>query len=103
MKTFIKCFLAGWLIGLLIAGCIDVFSDDVQTEYKSYVVRKGDTLNEIAQMFHEQNTKGYIGLADYQLMVRTTNRDKYNWQRPLQIGDIVKIPVYTVKENKLWK
>lgn len=99
MKNCIKCFVMCALVAL----SINVFSDNVQTEYKEYVVRSGDTLNGIAQMFHEQNTKGYIALDDYQMMVRTTNRDKYNLQRQLQIGDVVKVPVYTVKENKLWK
>ena len=104
MTRFAKCLLILTFVvcSMFVCSVCCGWFDNVKTDYLTYKVQGGDTLNGIAAKYHGLNTKGYIDLDNYAMMIRVTNNDKHNMNRVLQVGDEVKIPVYSVVAFKLW-
>lgn len=78
--------------GFMLTGCLEVPEPD---QVILYEVQPGDTLNGIAAEHFKYNKPGLMSLDDYQMHIRVTNNKLHNLERQLQIGDMVKVPVYT--------
>ncbi len=63
-------------------------------EYITRQVRRGDTLNGIAEEYYELNKPGVMCFEEYVAKIRKINSALQNSNRVLQIGDEVKGPVY---------
>lgn len=91
--------MRGWIAAmLLVCGYFYFTHQEADVTYLQHVVRAGETLNGIAYDYHNLNTKDYIPADDYAMEVRMKNNHLVLNNRQLQIGDVVLVPVFTVKK-----